>query len=261
MKNNRQRNVTFDLLRPIPSRYPHLTIILHRKPRVQRIRKRHSSRLRPTRNPNLIPHRPLTRRRINHHFRRPIRTTLQRHRAEKRHRSLVQREDIDRARARRCNRVPRGEVNFELAPVGARGDVGEGQGVDARVGAVGVLVDVVVDGEADGARVRGLASAGDESGCGGGEQGGAQECGGEGGVLHFGEFEFEGLEMRELSWWMVELLGREDVIGSGLDGCCDELNLEGLWICFIFCCSAPSLPDYLRPLQLSSRVAISHRSS
>jgi hypothetical protein len=240
-----------DLFRPTPSQSPHLTIILHRKPRVQRIRKCHSSRLRPTRNPNLIPHRPLTRRRINHHLCRPIRTTLQRHRAEKRHRSLVQREDIDRARARRCNWVPRGEIDFELAPVGARGDVGEGQGVDARVGAVGILVDVVVDGEADGARVRGLASAGDESGCGGGEQGGAQECGGEGGVLHFGEFEFEGLEMRQLSWWMPELLGREDVVGSGLSGCCDGFHLEGLRIYFISCYSTPSLPNYSRPLQLA----------
>jgi hypothetical protein len=157
-----------DLLLPNHS----LAIVRHRKPRILGIRKRHTSRLTLTRNTQLITHKRTTLCTIHHKLRRRYRATLQRHSAKQRLRSPRRGVDVDGAGAGRRDGVSCREVDFELAAVGAGGDVGEG-----------------VDGEADGLGVGDLAGAAGEGGgwrcwCGGGEEGGAQESADDGDVLH-----------------------------------------------------------------------------
>lgn len=77
-----------------------------------------------------------------------------------------------------------------MAAVGAGGDVAESESVGDGVGASDILVDVVVDGEADGLGVGDLTGAAGEEGgccwCGVSEEGRTYESGCDSDVLHAG---------------------------------------------------------------------------
>jgi hypothetical protein len=166
-----------------------LAVISYRQPCVLRIRKCHPARLIRTGNLHPIAHQGRTLRTVDDELRRGNRTARKSHRAEQAATAGTRHGvNIDLGVTGAGDGVAGGKVGFELAAVRASGDIGEADGVGDLVGATSILVNVVIDREADRLRVGYAAGAAIERcGCGGGcggQEGGAQKSDGGGEVLH-----------------------------------------------------------------------------
>lgn len=138
------------ILRIYDAKRRQLAVVSHSEPSVLGIRKSDLSSQTIASNLERIRHEVVARRRIDDKLGSRSGAALKRDSTEKRLlRSTVDGEDVDRARSLVGDWVALGEVDFELAAIGAGGDVAKSHCVGSCIGTVGVLVNVVVDGEAD----------------------------------------------------------------------------------------------------------------